>query len=221
MSNIDSNKNLAGIGAILFALGFIPEAGVVIGIIGLILLMIGLKGIAEHYQEQGIYQNALTGVIFGIIGLIIVAALSFGSILGSWFSISSVGASISYIVLSVVALIFLFIFYLLMAINFRKAFNLLAQKTGNHTFETAGLLLFIGAILTIIVVGLVLVFIAFLLASVAFFSMSSLPPSQTSSYSSTASTTSIPSATRYCSNCGAPINNPAAQYCPHCGTQLS
>ncbi len=224
MSSLESNKNLAGIGVILFALGFIPGAGIVLGIIGIILLLIGLKGIAEYYQEPGIYQHALMGVIYGIIGLVAAAVLTFGFTFSSIFAglTLGLGAGLVSIGLLVLVIVVLFVFYLLMAINFRKSFDILARKTGDHMFETAGLLLFIGAILTIIVIGLALVFIAFILACIALFSIRATQPTQPGSYTPPPpSTSSTATGTRICPNCGAPIDNPNAIYCTHCGKPLS
>ena len=56
-------------------------------------------------------------------------------------------------------LVIAFVFYILAAIHLRKVFETLAQKTGESSFTTAGTLLLIGAILTIIGVGLILIFI--------------------------------------------------------------
>ena len=63
-----------------------------------------------------------------------------------------------------------------MAVYLRKSFDALANKTGNGMFKTAGLLLLIGAILTIVLIGLILIFVAWILLTVAFFSMPSTPP---------------------------------------------
>lgn len=219
MSNLESNKSLAGIGALLLAFGsFIP----IVGIIGIILLLIGIKGLADYYKDSGIYNNALRGVIFGVIGLVAVAAIVIGLIRGM-FSISTVtpaagiGAGFFAIGVLVIALVLLFVFYLLAALNFRRAFSMLAQKSGEQMFETAGLLLFIGAILAIILVGLVLVLIAWILVAVAFFSIRT--PYQTNTYVPPASASTSPTAMEYCPNCGAPVK-PNDAFCPHCGKQL-
>ena len=87
MSSLESSKSLAGIGAILLIFSFIP----VVGIIGIILLLIGMKGIADYYKEPSIYQNALWGVIFGIIGIIATTVLIFGSIIGGIFTSLTLG----------------------------------------------------------------------------------------------------------------------------------
>jgi len=65
-----------------------------LGLIGLILVMIALKGLSDHYREKGIFNNALYGVIIAIIGvvifvaMIVVIAIDFLSALG--IDISSV-----------------------------------------------------------------------------------------------------------------------------------
>jgi uncharacterized membrane protein len=80
----------------------------------------------------------------------------------------------------VVALIVLFICLVIATILYRKSLSSLAKKSGVGMFETAGLLMLIGAVLTIILVGLLLIWIAFILVAVAFFSIKTTqtqPPS--------------------------------------------
>jgi uncharacterized membrane protein len=50
---------------------FIPYAGSIVALVGLILLMIGAKGLADYYREAGIFNNALYGVIATIVGAIV------------------------------------------------------------------------------------------------------------------------------------------------------
>ena len=214
MSSLDSSKNLAGIGAILLFLSFIPF----VGIIGLILMFIGVKGLSDYYKEPGIYQDALKGLIFGIIGLIVTAVgVIFAITIG--FLAFGLGALLVIFALLVVD----FVFYLLMAMNFKRAFSLLAQRTGEHSFDTAGTLLWWGAILTIIGVGLILIFIAWIFATIAFFGIKT--PEQQSTYTPPPPTApglspQSTQATKYCPNCGAPVD-PNATFCPNCGKPLN
>jgi uncharacterized membrane protein len=224
MTNLESSKNLAGIGALLLMLSAIPAAGTIVGIIGLILLLIGMKGLSEYYQDSSIYRNTLRGVIFFIIGLIAVAfvmvSLIWGGILaGLAFSDGGFGAGMLILGIVLVALVVLFVFYVLAAMHFRRAFSSLAQKTGEHMFETAGLLLFIGAILTIVLVGLVLILVAWIIALIAFFSIKA--PVQQYAYGPPppSSTISQQTTTQYCPNCGAPVKLNTT-FCPNCGRQL-
>jgi uncharacterized membrane protein len=63
------------------------------------------------------------------------------------------------------------IFFVLKAVFYRRAFDVLSDKSGEKMFGTAGLLLFLGAILTIVLVGFVLLLVGWILATVAFFSI--------------------------------------------------
>ncbi len=215
MSDLESNKNLAGIGSILL---IFP----IVSIVGIILVLIGMKGLSEYYKEPSIYQNALWGVIFGIIALIAIAVAVPIVAISGLFSVFTLGFGLLSLLL---LLLIVFVFYLIAALYFRRAFNALAQKSGEHMFETAGLLLWIGAILTIVFfLGLVLILVAWILATIAFFSIK--VPSQPYAYTppttpapTTAPPTQATQATRYCPNCGAPVE-PNTAFCPHCGKQL-
>jgi uncharacterized membrane protein len=68
-------------------------------------------------------------------------------------------------------LVILFIFVVVAALFYRKSLNSLAQKTGVGLFGTTRLILLIGAVLTIIVIGFLLLWVAMILLTVAFFSI--------------------------------------------------
>ena len=148
-TNADSSKTLAAVGALLLFLSFVP----VIGIIGIILLFIGLKGLSDYYKDPSIVGHAFKGLIFGIIGLIAASAFTLTLFLGFFTIVPATDgflAAIGAIALTIVILVVVFVFYLLMAMNFRRAFNTLAERSGENGFRTAGTLLWVGAILTII-----------------------------------------------------------------------
>jgi uncharacterized membrane protein len=182
--SVEPGKSLAGIGALLMVIGtFVPF----LGIVGLILMLVGMKNLSEYYKDQSIFQNALYALIFGIIGIaalafIIVGLIFGGSLLGISFGPAGgiTGGLIGFFVGIILALVVAFVFYILLAVYLRRSFDSLADKTGVGLFRTAGLLLFIGAILTIILVGLILIFVAWILVTVAFFSIptASPPPPQ-------------------------------------------
>lgn len=223
MSSLESNKTLAGIGAIL---SFIP----VVGIIGIILLLIGMKGLADYYKDESIWQNSLWAFVFGLIGIITLTVFALSGGIFSGLAIASgaaaiIGAILFFLLILVVA----FVFYVLMAIYFRKALSSLAQRSGEHLFETAGFVLFIGAILTIILIGFVIVIVAMILAAVAFFTIKApavqpnayTPPAAPvpSSYAPATAPSAATTAPRYCPNCGAPLQ-PDAAFCSNCGKPL-
>ena len=210
MSSFESSKNLASVGAILLFLSFIP----VVGIIGLILVFIGMKGLSEYYKEPEIYKNALMGLVFGIVALV---ALTTGFILAFTIGLFTFGIGAIFTIFAV--LLVVFIFYVIAAMYLKRAFSLLAQKTGEHSFETAGLLLWIGAILTIVFIGLLLIFIAWIFATIAFFSIKGTSQPTTYAPPPPAATPSPTQVTQFCPNCGAPVQ-PSATFCPNCGKQL-
>ncbi len=179
--SMDPGKSIAGVGALLLIIGsFVPF----LGIIGFILLMIGLKYLSDYYRDRNIFNNALYGIIFGIIGVaaaafVIIALVFSGSFLGIGFSPGGdmTGNIVALFGGILIALVVAFIFYILMALYLKRAFDGLANKTNIGMFRTAGLLLLIGAVLTIVLIGLILIFVAWILLTVAFFSMSSSPQS--------------------------------------------
>jgi uncharacterized membrane protein len=211
MSSLESNKNLAGIGSILLMFPFVS-------IVGIILVFVGMKGLAEYYKDDRIYHNALRGLIFLIIAAVAIAVAVPLFVLGGAFGIFALGPlGVGFGLISfflVIALVF--VFYLLAAMNLRKAFNALAQKSGEHMFETAGMLLFFGAIFTIILVGFVLIFLAWIIATIAFFSIK-VPQLQNATYAPPKAVQPMQESW-FCPNCGAP-QNANATFCSHCGKQ--
>jgi len=185
--SMEQGKSLASVGALLLIIGsFVPF----LGIVGFILLMIGLKNLSDYYKDRSIFNNALYGVLFGIIGVaaaafILIAVIFGGTFLG--FQYGPGGQDITGITGNVfaffggilIALVIAFIFYILMALYLKRAFDSLAHMSGVGMFRTAGLLLLLGAILTIVLIGLVLIFVAWILLTVAFFSMPSTSPPPT------------------------------------------
>jgi len=192
---LESSKTLGGVGAILVVIGFLgffgyAYAGLLV-IIGAILTLIALKGLSDHYNEGGIFNNALYGIITAIIGGVVSIAVVVMTVLAA---ISELGIEdwnewmmqaqqniIDWnafwpliepmIVGLVAALVALFVFFIISALFFRKSLSKLSTKSGEKIFETAGLLWLIGAILTIILVGFILILIAWILIAIGFFSI--------------------------------------------------
>lgn len=194
----DTSKNLSSIGALLMVIAAvgtaIPYLGL-IGLIGLILLLIGLKGLADFYNEQGIFNNALYSVIIAIVGGVVavatiaITALStlanigldigniedwaaLGSDLSAYFTdLANLSQLWNILSAVIIGLIILFVFAIIAMYFMRKSMNQLSSKSGISLFGTAGLLMLIGALLTIVAIGLILIWIGLILATVAFFRM--------------------------------------------------
>jgi uncharacterized membrane protein len=178
--NFEYAKTLAGEGSILLLLSLVPYVGWVLGIVGVILLIKGMRELSYYYQDEAIYQNAFTGVKYYIVA-IIAAAVAVSSIVVGAASATALftgnfvftaGFAIGLIVF-LAGLVTAFVFYVLASLHLRRVFNTLAEKTGETSFATAGTLLWIGSILTIIGVGLLLIFVAWVFATIGFFTMKS------------------------------------------------
>ena len=210
---LESSKTLGGVGSLLMVIspftGYVGGGiGGLLGLVGLILVLISVKGLADHYNDGTIFNNTLYGVICTIIGgvafaaAIIVGAAGFLSALNidvatmgtdpsafsavDWEGMIDFNIIMDFIAILAVALVVLFALLVVSAIFYRKSLNTLSEKTGVGLFGTTGMLILIGAILTIIAVGALILWVALILLTVAFFSIktepatvASPPPSET------------------------------------------
>ncbi len=208
---IESSKNLGGIGALLIFVGpllsALPRVGGYTGLlslVGAILVLIALKGFADYYRESGIFNNALYAIIAAIVGVVvfvavlIIALVGFFAELGlnisnlqDWSSLSSIDWQalgnfdfiFRFIGVILLGVVVLFVFLVITVVFLRRSLGLMSSRTGVGLFGTTGLLLLIGAILTIFIIGILLIWIAMLLLAIAFFSIrpqQTPPPSTTS-----------------------------------------
>ncbi|MGD0645078.1 MAG: DUF996 domain-containing protein [Candidatus Bathyarchaeia archaeon] len=170
----------------------------ILAFVGLILVLIALYGLANYYKERGIFNNSIYGIIVGIVGIVIAGALLVVAVLttlkdfllkifptwnGDWSKLSGLASNSSNITTSnitastvlplveslLVVFFVLWIFVIISAFFARRSLKTLSKKSSIGLFSTAGLLLFIGAFLTIILIGLLLMWIAILLVAIAFF----------------------------------------------------
>jgi len=200
---LESNKNLGGIGAILMVIGTLPLAGFYTGIVslaGLILVLIAIKGLADYYKDSSIFNNVLYGVVIAIVGaaisftIIVTAAINLLTTLGinisnwndwavlqkmDWRSIVNLDTIWPYVTYIVLSLVLLFVFMIITAIFLRRSLTTLSDKTRVRMFATTGTMTLIGAVLTIVVVGFILLWIALILLAVSFFSIPLQPAQQT------------------------------------------
>jgi len=226
--DFESNKLLAGVGALLVAVGsFIPFTGPIgiVAIVGIILVLIGVRGLADGFKDYSIFRSTLYGFVFEVIAVLCGVAAFASLIRGflesfTFFTRPNFGWNIF---VAIVLLILVFVFFVLGAVFFRQAFGALANKSGEGIFRTGGLLLLLGAVLTLILVGFVLLFVAWILIAVGFFSIRA-PGTSSSAYQPQPSTPvfSQPATgqAKYCAYCGAE-NRLEASFCTRCGRRLT
>ena len=207
--SLESNKTLGGIGAILLALPFL-------NLIGIILILIALKGMGDYYNEDNIFKNALYGFIFGFVGVIALMAVIlmfvFGIVIFLPVVTDSTAIGISAFGLFIIAFIILYVFSLIGAIFYKKSLDILSEKSGENMFTTAGLILLIGAAIPLI--GEILKFVAWILAAVGFFNI------RVSTQVLTQMEPVLESKEkRFCTYCGEQLQ-PGAIFCQKCGKKL-
>lgn len=194
--NLETSKNLGGIGALLLVIGFLGLIGTgysgILSLVGLVLVLVAMKGLSDYYKEAGIFNNTLYGFVTSIIAVVAFVAVIAVTLLNAladlgiadwtntaeWTAafqehLSDMSALFKFIGGIILAVVVLFILLVIAAIFYRKSLNMLSSKSGVGMFSTAGLLLLIGAVLTIILIGIIIIWIAIILLAVAFFSIKS------------------------------------------------
>ena len=225
MAELSNAKVFGGIGAILMLVGtFIPNAGPIVSIVGLVLVFIAVKTISELTKDNEIFRNYLMNFIFSIISIVaifVIMLVAFGTVGGfSWIT-SLETAEItdfesfwtyfgSIIGACVLALIVGWILSVIAAIYLRKSYNSIAEHTKVNLFKTTGTVYFIGAITTIVVIGFLILFIARIIEIIAYFSLPDKLPTGDKKEKSE----------RKCPNCDRIIPEDAVS-CPYCSKKLT
>ena len=186
--DIQTSRLLGIIGALLMVLGFLPSVGGFFMLIGIIFVLIALKGYADAYKDSNIFHNAGYSIIFEIIGLVVCAgiviygAMGFFASLGinnlaelrtwqqiDWQNAVNINNILPFIGAIILGLVIIFAFTVLASLYYKKAMNSLSGKTGVKLFHTTGTVFFVGAILTIILIGFILIWVSFILLMISFY----------------------------------------------------
>lgn len=202
MSRLGDAKILGGIGSILL---LIPG----VSIVGYILILIAGKYVSDELGDRSIFDNMLYAVIAGIIGVAAAAFIIFTGAVFSFytFTMSAFTGLIAGLVVAWIGLIVSSVFL-------RRAYDTMATKLNVGMFRTAGMLYFIGAILTIVLVGFLILFVAAIVQIVAFFSIQEAlrgvqPPMATGAPQQ---------GMKFCPSCGAQLES-SATFCAKCGAK--
>jgi uncharacterized membrane protein len=200
MTTVETSKILAGVGSLILG-----------SIVGIILFMIGMKGLSEHYKDDRVYNGLVTGGILLII---------------SWI-LFFVGVSTLLILIGIPIIIAAFIFAIASAKYIRNCFNALAERSGENLFRTAGSLIWIGAILSILIVGFLLIWVGFIIAAIGFFTLKVAPTSTGNYFAPPYGYNAPPPPYGYTQSPQAPQQSPTsagnskANFCPNCGASVA
>jgi len=169
--NLSTPKILAGLGSLFVALSVIPSIGLLLGLVGWILLLVATHQYSKALSDGEIFKKFLVGSILSLVGFVIALIFGVFGAIGGFIAGSGRGEAlgisfgIGFIISFLVAYAFIvYSFYL-----YKQSFSRIASKIGHGLIGTAGTTLFIGSILLIILVGGLVLFVGWILATVAFF----------------------------------------------------
>ena len=170
--NISTQKLLGGIGCVSMLLGSIPGIiGNILSLLGIIFWLISLYQISKKIKKPEIFDKIMKGFILGILGFII--AFIFWSISYISFYSRSIrgeeGLSFGMYVGLFIAILIVYVSFIAYSYFQKEAYKILALATNHNLFNTAGLFIYIGAITSILIIGLVIAFIGMIILTVAFF----------------------------------------------------
>ena len=226
--SFESNKVLGGVGAILTAIGsFIPFSSSVgiVYIIGAILVLIAMRGLAEDLKNYSIFTHTLYGFVFSVIG-VIVSIAAYAAFVAPIFTALTIFRIIAHVLLAFAAWAIVLVFLVLSAIFLKRAFDLVEARTGERILRTGGLLLMIGAALIIAFgLGFLFIFIAWIIIAIGLFSMRLPGQAQSAPIQQIAPAPPMPSnappgTVKYCPYCGAE-NRLESTFCTHCGRRMT
>jgi len=226
MASLSSAKILGGVGGILV---FFP----VLSLVGWILILLATKEISESVQDKTIFDDALLAGITSVIGAVVFGVFVFSGAIGGVFFIGPFGVGgVGF--LGFLAILGAFwVFTIISAIFLKRSYEKIAQRLNVSAFATTGLLYLIGAALTIVLVGFLILLIALIFQVVAYFSIQDRPPApgwsqpapQTFAPAPVMQQPAIPpqqpsTDTKFCSKCGAKLPS-VAVFCTNCGAKQS
>lgn len=179
MGYLAQAKTLGGIGSVLVLLSIIPCAGVGFGLVGLVLILVAIKYISDILADKSVFNNMFISVVLAVIGVVVgfvIAAATLFSFFRGFTtppdpSIFTGSRFFSFFTTILLAIVPIWIFCIVSAIFLKRSYNTISSKLNISMFSTAALLYLIGAALTIILIGFIIIFIAGILQAIAFFSM--------------------------------------------------
>lgn len=166
-------KNVFAVGLIL-SLGLLDVVIPGVIIVGMILVLIGIYALSQHYGRPDLFRNMLYAVIVGIVGVVILLGVVGVT---AFFTILSTGHMPPAAFLPILLAIWVgvWIIIIIAASFVRKVYTGLHQVSGVDSFKTAAKLVWIGALTAIVLVGAIIYLIGEIFAIIGAFELK--PPS--------------------------------------------
>jgi uncharacterized membrane protein len=186
-----------------------------ISLIGLIMFIVAMYQLSHYYNEPGIFKNTLYSLVVSIVGAVTLVAILLAVILSTITipRVSTPPAAGLFIVGFVAIIVAAIAIGIVSTLFYKRAFNKLGEKSGVHSFDTAGLLILIGVIVPIVA------WIGWIFAASGFYSLKPKPTESSSAYYTIPTAPPTTTQNKYCPYCGKE-NRANAFYCGFCGKQL-
>ncbi len=112
------------------------------------MFIVAMYQLSHFYGEPGIFKNIIYSLIVAIVGAVSIALTLVAFILFRVGQSTSSAPGAGLFIVGFLGLLGAFLVIVLFScLFFKRAFNKLAEKSGVHNFETAGLLIIIGVII--------------------------------------------------------------------------
>jgi len=184
-----------------------------VSFVGLILFIVAMHQLSQYYNEPKIFRNIIYSIVISIVGTVALFAILFAVIASTLMNtvVRAPTAASSFVWTFIIVLIVAFAVAIAIgvvsALLYKRAFNKLAEKSGVHSFDTAGLLILIGVFIPIVS------WVGWIFAASGFNALKPKP------YSPMPTAPTITTQIKFCLNCGM-ANNVNAAYCKNCGKKL-
>lgn len=168
---------------------WIPPLGWVLSLIGAVMVLFAIRYISEALQDRSIFKNMIVAIVLEVAGLVagvtvmaetVLSTIGLG-VVTSYYSSGIPNVSLPSSLLSgnleglIVGAVIIWVTILASAIFVRRSYETVFKRLGVRWFRTAGLLYLVGAAFTILLVGFVLLLLALIMNTAAFFSMTDQP----------------------------------------------
>ena len=176
--DLKTAKLMGGIGAILTLLSFIPSIGWLLSIVGFVLVLLAVKTISDEVKESKIFSDYLVAVVLSVVSVLVLFFGGIASIFGimrmfmqgAWSMGLRSGAFSAFGI--ILLLLVAWVISIIGSYFIKSSFDEISKKTGEKNFKTAGLLLFLGAILLIAFgTGAIVSLVGGIFEIIAFFSL--------------------------------------------------
>lgn len=192
MQNLQRAKTLGIIALVSFLFAPVPYLGIVIGLCGTVLMLLAYRYISKATGQPSIFRDYVKALVIAVIGGVL-----FGLVIFVYaFLYAFVGAP-DYVIEETILhgpLVLLIVYFTLVGVAYfqSRAMRTAGEYLHNKWFQTAGKLMFWGAVLVIALgVGLLIMLIGSIVQAIAFFTMPTIYSEQFGVITDTSEATEI------------------------------